>query len=95
MFGTTRTYIITVVGPISTTNNNLVSYNTHPIVCISKQGIEQVWKNEQVKESVFETLKKLGSEHYDNSHIHVRVVDNKANISDEEWTVNEILEKWN
>lgn len=95
MFGTTSTYIITVVGPIGVCDDNLISYNKYPIVCISKNGIDNVWHNELVKESILETIKFLGTELIDNSFVYMRIVDHKASITDKQWPLKEILEKWN
>lgn len=94
MFGITRTYIINVIGPISAINESQVSYNKYPIVCITKRGIDHVWENEQVKESILDTVNLLGTENIEKSFVHVRIVDRDANISDEEFELKEIVEKW-
>lgn len=95
MFGITRTYIINIIAPISSINEAQVSYNKYPIICISKRGLDHVWKNERVKESVLDTVKFLGESSIDVAFVHVRIVDRDANITDEEMPLKEILEKWN
>lgn len=90
----TYTYIINVVAPIHNTSDKLISYNRYPIVCISKKPLDKVFTNRQVQSSIDSTLALVGTELFDRATIHIRVVDNKAHITDFEEPVNKIISLW-
>jgi len=90
----THTYIINVVAPIHSISDKLVSYNKYPIVCISKKPIDDIFKNERVQNSIDKTLEMVGDALLDKALIHVRVVDNKANVTDYEYMVNKVISIW-
>ena len=90
----TYTYIINVVAPININSDKSVSYNKYPIVCISKKNINQVFENDQVRSSIIQTLKLVGTDLYDKTSIHVRIVDSKAKINDVEEPLNKIMGQW-
>lgn len=90
----TYTYIINVVAPISVISERQISYNKYPIVCISKKGLDKVWENQQVQDFVESTINNMGNELIDKSVVHVRIVDSKARITDEEIPTKNIVELW-
>lgn len=90
----TYTYIINVVAPIHVASDKVVSYNKYPVVCISKKTLDKVFTNKQVQASIESTLKLVGTELFDRTTIHIRVVDSKAHITDYEKPVNKIISLW-
>ena len=94
-FKKTYTYIINIIGPISVIGSQLISYNKYPIICISNHGLEQVWDNPDIISSINNTISDMGEDLIDKSSIHVRILDDKANINDFEIPLKEILEIWN
>lgn len=90
----TYTYIINVVAPISVISERQISYNKYPIVCISKKGLDKVWENQQVQDFVESTINNMGNELIDKSVVHVRIVDSKAQITDEEIPTKNVVELW-
>jgi hypothetical protein len=91
----TYTYIINVIAPIHVNSDVMVSYNKYPIVCITKKKLSEVFENPQIRESINKTLNIIGRDSWDKANICVRIVDNRANISDVEEPVNKIIETWN
>ncbi len=90
----TYTYIINVVAPISVISERQISYNKYPIVCISKKGLDKVWENQQVQDFVESTINNMGNELIEKSVVHVRIVDSKARITDEEIPTKNVVELW-
>lgn len=90
----TYTYIINVSAPITVNNDKMVSYNKYPMVCISKKDITQVLEIEQVRTSIKNTLELVGKDLFDKAVLHIRIVDNKARITDSEEPINKLMEQW-
>lgn len=90
----TYTYIINVVAPIHNVSDKMVSYNKYPIVCISKRTLNDVFMNKQVQSSIDSTLELVGTELFDMTSIHIRVVDSKARITDFEKPIKEVISIW-
>lgn len=91
----TYTYIINVIAPIHVNSDSYVSYNKYPIICISKKPLDAIFENEQIRESINNTLNFIGSNLNDKTFIHIRIIDNRARITDVEEPVNKIVSKWN
>lgn len=90
----TYTYIINVVAPVHNASDKMVSYNRYPIVCISKKSIDDIFGNPEIQSSIDATLELVGTELFDRTSIHVRIVDSKARITDYEKPINKIISIW-
>lgn len=90
----THTYIINVTAPMNNISNKIVSYNKYPIICISKKSTSEIFENPQVQKSIDDTLKLIGTDLFEHTSIHVRVIDGRSNVSDYEYPIKEIISLW-
>lgn len=90
----TQIHTITIIGPISTTNGQLISYNEYPIICASTKDIPGIFINEKLKDAIKNTITKMGTEHIPGAKVHIRSISQDLSITDMEFSLQEILDMW-
>lgn len=90
----TKIYLVNIIGPISTVNDQMVSYNKYPIVCVSNNGVPEIFSNDKLKESLSKTIADMDSGFIQDSLVHIRSISNDLTVDDTDIPLRELLDMW-